>query len=60
MELCKHEERNIFKENHLEYRKLIPSATWKTVLTIIIFKGMCFSIFLLGCPQIEMQPRSMM
>lgn len=30
MELCEHEEVNIRKENHLEYRKLISNAQKKS------------------------------
>lgn len=60
MESCKHEEVNTCKENHLEYRKLISGAKKKKKanknktktkglrLTIVIFKEIYFSVFLLS------------
>lgn len=46
MELCEHEEVNILKENHLEYRKLISNAQKNLehclTLPIVMFKQMYF------------------
>lgn len=52
MELYKLEEVNTLNKNHLEYRKLIPSAKKKCLMwTIIIFKETYFPVFLLGSPK---------